>query len=130
MQILIPIAGRTNFFPQEDYFFPKPLIEIFDQPMIQLVVDNFKKTIKEPEFIFVVDQIESQQFSIANMLKLVGGPETKVIEREPNTAGALCSCLLAIDEIDWEKPLIIANSDMVVDTDISKIITCCKIYWK
>ena len=126
MQILIPIAGRTNFFPEDEYFFPKPLIEIFDRPMIQVVVDNFRKTISDPEFIFVVDQLESQKFSIVNMLKLTGGSKTKVVEREPNTAGALCSCLLAIDEIDRKKPLIIANSDMVVDVDLSETIASFK----
>ena len=47
MQVLIPISSRSSFFPDEDYFFPKPLIEVAGRPMIELVITHLKKQLNK-----------------------------------------------------------------------------------
>ncbi len=41
INILIPLSGRGSRFENTgQYTFPKPLIEVNNKPMIQVVVDN------------------------------------------------------------------------------------------
>ena len=118
MQILIPISARSSFFPEEDYFFPKPLIEVAGRPMIELVIAQLKKQIKAAEFTFVIDRDDARAFSIDRTVTLAAGEGTRVVERMGETSGALCSCLLAIDALDPEAPLLISNSDQIITADL------------
>ncbi|WGW06067.1 glycosyltransferase family 2 protein [Tropicibacter oceani] len=118
MQVLIPISARSSFFPEEDYFFPKPLIEVAGRPMIELVITQLKKQLKDPNFVFVIDREDARAFSIDRTVELAAGPGTRVIERMGETSGALCSCLLAIDALDPEAPLLISNSDQITSADL------------
>lgn len=122
MQILVPIASRSSFFPKNDYFFPKPLIEVAGSPMIELVVKQLKQQLDKPQFTFVVDREEARAFSIHRICKLAGGAGTNVIERMGETSGALCSCLLAIGALDPSAPVLISNSDQIITTDLGALI--------
>ena len=119
MQVLIPISSRTSFFPSEEYFFPKPLIEVASRPMIELVVNQLKRQLTNPKFTFVIDRDDARTFSIDRICELVGGSGTHVIERTGQTSGALCSCLLAIEALDPYAPLLISNSDQIISADLS-----------
>lgn len=118
MKVLVPISGRTSFFPQDDYFFPKPLVEVVGMPMIELVVQQLKKALSDTTFTFVIDRDDARTFSLDRTLQLAAGPTAKIIERPGPTSGALCSCLLAVDDIDPEAPLLISNSDHVLTADL------------
>jgi dTDP-glucose pyrophosphorylase len=118
MQVLIPMSSRSSFFPKEEYFFPKPLIEVAGRPMIELVITQLKKQLNDPQFTFVIDREDARAFSIDRICELAGGAETNVIERMGETSGALCSCLLAIGALDLEKPLLIFNSDQIITADL------------
>lgn len=118
MQVLIPISGRSNFFPEEEFYFPKPLIEVAGRPMIELVIDQLKSSLPSACFTFVINREDAQFFSIDRTLVLTAGKETKVIERQAHTAGALCSCLLSVEALDLDQPLLVANSDQIIDADI------------
>jgi dTDP-glucose pyrophosphorylase len=118
MQVLIPISSRSSFFPIEEYFFPKPLIEVAGLPMIELVVTQIKKQLNNPKFTFVIDREDARAFSIDRICKLAGGAGTNVVERMGETSGALCSCLLAIGALDQSSPVLIANSDQIITADL------------
>jgi dTDP-glucose pyrophosphorylase len=118
MQVLIPMSSRSSFFPNEEYFFPKPLIEVAGRPMIELVVKQLKKQLNNPKFTFVIDHEDALAFSIDRICKLAGGTGTNVIERMGETSGALCSCLLAIGALDPSTPLLVANSDQIITADL------------
>lgn len=120
MQILIPIAGHSSFFPKQEFFFPKPLIEIAGRPMIALVIEQLQRQFKEVEFVFVVDREDTRAFSLDRTLALLSGPRTRIVEKPGHTSGALCSCLLAVDALDLCKPLIIVNSDQVIDENLAQ----------
>ena len=122
MQILVPILSRSSFFPQTEYFFPKPLIEVVGRPMIELVITQLQQQIKDPWFTFVVDRIDSRDFSIDSIVRLSAGKGTNVVERLGQTSGALCSCLLAVDTLDPDEPLLIANSDQIVTARLGALI--------
>lgn len=122
MQILMPIASRSQFFPEQEYFFPKPLIEIAGKPMIDCVVSALRSTISGARFCFIISADDARRFSLDETLMIVGGPGTKVIQRVGETKGGLCSALLAGDEIDLDEPLVICNSDQIIDAPLMEIL--------
>ena len=122
MKIFIPLAGPTPFFPKEEYPFPKPLIEIGSRMMIHHVVENLKGLSDHPHFVFITMRDEALEFSYESIFSFVtDGRSDTVLLRNP-TAGALCSCLLAIDHIDMEDALVIANGDQIIDVDLQTIV--------
>lgn len=119
MQILIPISDRTPFFPKDEYFFPKPLIEVAGQPMIELVISSLRKDFPNADFIFVIGSEDMVAFSLDKVVRLAAGKPVTVVERIGETSGALCSCLLAADVIDRERELLIFNSDQVINDNLA-----------
>ena len=119
MQILVPMSSRSSFFPEEEYFFPKPLIEVAGRPMIEIVIKQLQEQLKNPQFTFVIDRDDARAFSVDRICKLAGGEGTNVVERIGETSGALCSCLLVIGALDPSEPVLIANSDQIITADLS-----------
>lgn len=123
MQILVPIAGSSPFFPADEYYFPKPLVEVAGQPMIALVIQYLRRDFPDAEFVFVVGRDDMRSFSLDRVVELAAGPESRVVERLADTSGALCSCLLAVDALDPERPLLIANSDQIITENLASHIS-------
>ncbi|MEB3168805.1 MAG: glycosyltransferase family 2 protein [Synechococcaceae cyanobacterium] len=122
MQILIPISSYSPFFPKEEFYFPKPLIEIVGRPMIELVVEQLQHQFPDARFLFVIDREDSRSFSLDRTLSLLTGKETGIVERLGTTSGALCSCLLAVDSLAADQPVIIANSDQIIEEDLAEAV--------
>jgi NDP-sugar pyrophosphorylase family protein len=122
LQIVIPLSGGNQFFDSEEYVYPKPLVEIDSKPMIQWVVENYNNIIDESvKVIFITKEPECTKFNIDYTLKILC-PQSKVIKLQNTTKGAVCTVLMAIDELDLNAPLIIANGDQYIEEDISAVI--------
>jgi HAD superfamily hydrolase (TIGR01509 family) len=113
LNVLIPMAGAGSRFAQAGYTFPKPLIQVHDKPMIQLVVENLGL---DANYIFVVQKEHREKYNLDTMLSLIA-PGCKIIEVDGITEGAACTALLAKNFIDNDTPLFFANSDQYVDWD-------------
>ncbi|HUW79313.1 MAG TPA: NTP transferase domain-containing protein, partial [Acidocella sp.] len=124
MNILIPIAGEDKFFRSEEYFFPKPLVEVAGTPMIELCVRNLVRQFPAAHFIFVVQAEHCTRFSLDGMLRILTEGRCTIVLLDHRTQGALCSALLAIDHIAADEPLAIANGDQVIDADLAALVAC------
>jgi dTDP-glucose pyrophosphorylase len=122
VQILVPLATQSPFFKQEDYHFPKPLVEISGLPMIERVVGGLKPLDPDARFIFVIRREDAAGFSLDRSLDIISGGRGTIVQLDAETQGSLCSCLMAIDELDPDEPLIISNGDQIVEADIRAII--------
>ena len=118
MNVLIPMAGEGSRFAKAGYTFPKPLIEIFQKPMIQLVVENLAIDAK---FIFLVRKQHDKQYNVSSLLKVIA-PNCEIVLVDKLTEGAACTTLLAEKYIDKKDPLIIANSDQFIEWNSSKVL--------
>ena len=118
MNVLIPMAGEGSRFAKAGYTFPKPLIEIFQKPMIQLVVENLSI---EAKFIFLVRKEHDQKYNVSSLLKVIA-PNCEIVIVDKLTEGAACTTLLAENYIDKKDPLIIANSDQFLEWNSSKVL--------
>ena len=115
LNVLIPMAGAGQRFADAGYSFPKPLIEVFGQSMIELVVRNLNVNAK---FIFCVRREHLETYNLESYLRLLA-PGCKIVVAPAITEGAASTALLAEELIDDETPLLIANSDQFVDWDSS-----------
>lgn len=111
MNVLIPMAGAGSRFSQAGYTFPKPLINVRNKPMIQVVMENLNI---DANFIYVVQKEHYDKYNLQSVLNIIT-PECKIIQIEGVTEGACCTTLLAKEFINNDNPLLIANSDQFVE---------------
>lgn len=122
LNILLLLGGRSPFFNQEEYIFPKPLVEIDGVSMVQHVVENLQTLTGDKKFICVVNEEDCRKYHLDNVLRLLTESSTPVVKLDGETLGATCSALMAIDHIDKDQPLIIANPDQIIDEDLDAIV--------
>lgn len=113
LNVLIPMAGAGSRFEQAGYTFPKPLIEVKNKPMIQIVVDNLNI---KANYIYIVQKKHREKYNLDTLLNLLT-PGCKIVEVDGLTEGAACTALLAKEFIDNDSPLFFANSDQFVEWD-------------
>ncbi len=123
MNILVPIAGDDKFFRSDEYFFPKPLVEIGGTPMIELCVRNLVSQFPDAHFIFIVQAEHCTRFSLDGMLQILTDGRCTIVRLDRSTKGALCSALMAIDHIAADEPLAVANGDQIIEADLSALVS-------
>jgi HAD superfamily hydrolase (TIGR01509 family) len=113
LNVLIPMAGAGSRFEQAGYTFPKPLIDVNNKPMIQVVVDNLNI---DANYIYIVQKAHREKYNLDTLLNLIT-PGCKIVETNGLTEGAACTALLAKEFINNDAPLFFANSDQFVEWD-------------
>ena len=109
--ILIPMAGLGSRFADVGYSKPKPLIDVNGIPMIKAVVDSLGI---DGHYIFIVQKEHSVQYHLLDVLDSIA-PGCSIVELDGPTDGAARTALTASHLIDNDRPLIIANSDQIVN---------------
>ena len=118
MNVLIPMAGAGSRFEKAGYTFPKPLIDVAGNPMIQVVVNNLNI---DANYIYVVQKSHRQKYNLDTLLNIIT-PGCKIVEVDGMTEGAACTALLAKEYIDNDSPLFFANSDQFVEWDSNEFL--------
>lgn len=119
INIVIPLAGIKPF--NEEFLYPLPLIDIKGKPLIQYVIDNLNTLNEEKRFVFIVNESDCNKYHIDNTLRQLTGNCTFVFLKN-KTKGAVCSVLMAIDEIQPGTEMLIVNSDQIIETDYNKVL--------
>ncbi|TNF58715.1 MAG: nucleotidyltransferase [Burkholderiales bacterium] len=120
MKVIIPMAGSDELFRRHGFHFAKPVIEIDRRPLVEHAFDSLS-TIPEARFVFVVRKEDDLRFHLRDVLQLLN-PNVTVIRADGDTAGAGCTALLAIEHIDLDGELIIANADQIVNLDFGQML--------
>jgi NDP-sugar pyrophosphorylase family protein len=116
---VVPMAGRGSRFAKAGYTTPKPLIPVGGRPMIQWVIDNIRPQ-REHRFIFLCLAEHLAKYpEVPQQLKRLC-PACDIVPVPGVTEGAACTVLLSRRWIDGADPLMIANSDQIVDLDINR----------
>ena len=113
LNVLIPMAGAGSRFEKAGYTFPKPLIDVKNKPMIQVVVENLNI---KANYIYIVQKSHREKYNLDTLLNLIT-PNCKIVEADGLTEGAACTALMAKEFIDSDQPLFFANSDQFVEWD-------------
>lgn len=120
LNVLIPMAGAGTRFQSAGFTFPKPLIEVEGKPMIQSVVENLNIS---ANYIYIVQEEHFQKYNLGYLLNLIT-PDCRIVRINGVTEGAACTTLLAKEFIDSDKPLLIANSDQIIEWNSSESLYC------
>tara|TARA_R110001583_G_scaffold111063_2_gene260140 strand:+ start:17290 stop:18018 length:729 start_codon:yes stop_codon:yes gene_type:complete len=123
INILIPLAGKNQFFPVDEFPFPKPLIEFNGRTMIEHIIDNFSSIEGEKKFIFIVNSRDCKKYHLDNVLNILTENKSIIIKLNSDTKGAACSAMMASEFIDNNVPLIISNADQLFDVNLQGIIS-------
>lgn len=122
INIVIPMAGLGSRFASVGYEKPKPFIDVDGKPMIVRVLDNLNYPNANYILIARKEHLEREVLLV------------KQIEKEYNvtfigidklTEGTACTVLYARKYINNDLPLLIANSDQIVDVSIPDFINDC-----
>jgi len=119
VNIVIPMAGLGSRFVCDGYEKPKPFIDVAGKPMIMRVLDNL--WMPAANFILIArrEHIEKEK-ALVELIKSEYGATFVAIESL--TEGTACTVLYARRLINNDVPLIIANSDQIVDMKIGDLI--------
>lgn len=123
INILIPMAGLGSRFAKAGYKKPKPFIDVSGKPMIVRVLENLKYP--DAKYILVA-QWEHLQKEKELVEKIEHEFNAVFVPIEKLSEGTACTVLYARKFINNSTPLLIANSDQIVDIDIAAFIDDCK----
>jgi len=118
INILILLAGKSRFFDEEKLMYPIPMMEIGSKMLIEKVIENLSVLDKEIKFIFVVRRSDCDTHHLDDVLKTLTNDTCQIIKIHKETAGSVCSALMAIEYIDTKSPLLIANYDQIFDCNL------------
>jgi dTDP-glucose pyrophosphorylase len=116
VNIVIPMAGLGSRFSKVGYTVPKPFIDVLGRPMIQHVIENLQ--VAGARYILIVRKEHLDNY--AHLLRsAMGDVDHEIVPIDFVTEGQACSVLLAHRLINNDTPLLIANSDQIIDIDIN-----------
>ncbi len=125
IHIVVPMGGEGRQFAERGYTFPKPLVEVAGQPLVEIVVRNL--TPREPhQFVFVCRQEHVQGFALGDVLRLIA-PDCRLVTMGQPTAGALCSVLLGMEYLPQDDELLIANADQYIDVPVDEFLAAARV---
>lgn len=122
MQVIIPINGDTAL-NYDGFTYPKPLIEINGKTIIEQTINYYAK-IKNVHIYFLIKKEDEDKFKFSQTLKQACAGikcTIKIIKRA--TSGAVATCLLVSDLVDFTKETIIANYDQKLHKDVNIFIS-------
>lgn len=118
LNIVIPIAGPDKATANTEYI--KSLQEIERKTVLQYAFESLQP-IKTTNFVVVVKRRDVNIYHLDNVVKLLR-PEAKVIIAEGETMGAACTCMLAVNYLDMDAPLLITGSDQLLTVSTNQIV--------
>jgi dTDP-glucose pyrophosphorylase len=86
--------------------------------MIQAVVESIGVN---ATYTYIVQKEHYEKYNLSYLLNLIT-PDCNIVQVDGITEGAAVTCLLAKEYIDNESPLILANSDQIVEWNSRKFI--------
>lgn len=119
VNVVIPMAGAGKRFSDAGYEVPKPFINVNGKMMIERVLDNLRLTDARYTLIAREEHIRS---GLTSSQFLQNNYHCRILTINKLTEGAACTILLACRIINNDMPLLLANSDQIVEMDVNDYI--------
>ena len=122
INIVIPMAGLGSRFSEAGFKKPKPFIDVDGKPMIVKVIEN----LRYPEARYILIARKEHVLQEKTLVKEIEqNYNATFITIDRLTEGTACTVLFARKYINNNEPLLIANSDQVVDINMETYIDDC-----
>ncbi len=116
------MAGLGSRFKKNGYSKPKPFIDVAGKPMIARVIEN----LYHPDAHYILIGRAGHLQDEAELVNQVSASyNASFLGIDVLTEGTALTVLFAREKINNELPLLIANSDQLVDTPIDEFINEC-----
>jgi NDP-sugar pyrophosphorylase family protein len=122
INIVIPMAGMGSRFAKAGFEKPKPFIDVMGKPMISRVLDNLYYPDARYILIGRKEHLEQEEELVAEISSKYNAT---FIAIDQLTEGTACTVLFSRAMINTDEPLLIANSDQLVDCSIEDFINDC-----
>ncbi len=123
INVVIPMAGAGSRFAKAGYEKPKPFIDVNGKPMIVRVLENL--AYPDARYILIARK-EHMDKEVALVEQIEKDFNAIFIPIDKLTEGTACTVLYARKYINNNEPLLIANSDQIVDMNIADFIDDCR----
>lgn len=110
LHIIIPAAGKGERFKKAGFDKPKPLIDVYGEPMISRVVSNLAPKDIDSRFLIIIR--DESGFESVDW-KVPDKSDVAALVLDHDTSGAV-STVLEAEEMLGDHPLIIANCDQLI----------------
>ena len=118
MNIIIPIGGANKAADETEYI--KSLQEIERKTVMQYVFESLQ-SVETSHFIVVIKRSDANKYHLDDIVRLLR-PGAEVVIAESETMGAACTCMLAVDKLNMDEPLLITGSDQILLEPPEKIL--------
>ena len=120
---MIPMAGMGSRFASAGYALPKPFIDVSGKPMIVRVMENLEQ--QNTKFILLArkEHIEKNQERIRDIESQFN---VSFVPIDMLTEGTACTVLFSRSLLPLDEPVVIANSDQIVDDCFTQFIQDAK----
>lgn len=122
INIVVPMAGAGSRFAISVYKKPKPFIDVAGKPMIVRVLENLSCPGVNYILIAQKEHMEKESALVGDIEKDFSAIFVPI---DKLTEGAVCTVLYARKYINNDQPLLIANSDQIVDMNILDFLDDC-----
>jgi dTDP-glucose pyrophosphorylase len=119
LNLLVPMAGPDPY-RERGAAYCKSLLDVGGQPLVQRVHENLA-SLRPDRLIFVVRKEDDDRFHLREVLRRLD-PACIVLRAEATTAGAACTALLAIEHLDVDDEVVIANGDQLFGYDLRLVL--------
>jgi CTP:molybdopterin cytidylyltransferase MocA len=122
MRLLVLMAGDGGGFEVAGQRYPKNLVEIDGEPLVQRVIENLQPVIDRCDrAVFLIREEEDRRHHTGDVIRLLV-PDADVVRVPALESGAACTALHAIAHLDRDAPLLIFNGDQVLEADLPAIV--------
>ncbi len=124
MRLLVLMAGDSGVFEVAGNPYPKNLVEIDGEPLVQRVVENLQPLIDVPgtQPIFLLREEEDRRYHTGDVIRLLV-PDAQVVTVPSLSTGAACTALHAVGRIDRADSLLVCNGDQAIEADLPAVIS-------
>ena len=119
INIVIPAAGKGSRFSRCGWKSPKPFIDLDGKPMLQHVIDNLAIEKSNVHIILQSEHIKNTNCNFSS----IKANNINLVSIDYQTSGTACTVLHVRELIENNSPLLIANSDQIVDFDCNLFIS-------
>jgi bifunctional N-acetylglucosamine-1-phosphate-uridyltransferase/glucosamine-1-phosphate-acetyltransferase GlmU-like protein len=118
MNVLILAAGNSAATNADGYHFC--LSEVMGKPLIQVMLEKWQGL--EVHFFTMFNGADVQKYHLNQVVEQVS-PQAQVISIHSATAGAVCTSLMAIDQINNAEPLSSDAQKLNLQLETNKVTT-------
>lgn len=121
LNLVIPAAGEGSRFFKAGWKKPKPFLDIGGKSMLQLVSENLTFGENKPLIICRSEDLNNSKEDITKLTRF----GAKFVNLKNVTGGTAITILAARNHLDETQPLLVGNSDQLIDFDVEKFVNDC-----